>query len=526
MGYSFPMKKEFNITGICLPEHHYMVDIRPKLGEVMNFVEKGRYFIINRPRQYGKTTMLGSIQDYLKDSEEYLVIRLNFQGIDSKWHASDEAFAMMFLQQLQRVFKYSNEEVWKFLQAAEENQKDMDSLSDIITEMCHLVSKRLVLLIDEVDASSNYEPFLSFLGMLRTKYLSRSQPEHATFYSIVLAGVHDIKSLKYKLRDPEAAQYNSPWNIAADFEVRMSFDPQEISTMLVQYSETEGVEMDIPAVAKLLYDHTSGYPFLVSKLCKIIAEKLLPKKEEKRWTLEDIDAAVQLLLRDQNTNFGSLIKNLENNETLYDLVYRIIIDGEEVPNNPDEPIISLGRMYGIFKSNGSLKIHNKVYEQRIYNYLTARTIVRFPRIQNYSGHFLLPNNEIDIAALLLKFQQFMKENYSEKQDSFLETHGRLVFLAFLAPILNGQGHTFKEVQVSQEKRLDVVITYFQHRYIIELKRWYGPQAHEQGLQQLSDYLDIHGLNQGFLLIFDDRKDREWKQEQIDYQGKSIFAVWV
>jgi len=73
-----------------------------------------------------------------------------------------------------------------------------------------MTPKKLVLLIDEVDASANYEPFLVLLGMLRTKYLSRDFPEHYTFHSVVLAGVHDIKSLKFKLRNPNDAQTNSP----------------------------------------------------------------------------------------------------------------------------------------------------------------------------------------------------------------------------------------------------------------------------------------------------------------------------
>ena len=59
--------------------------------------------------------------------------------------------------------------------------------------------------------------------MLRAKYLARVKPQHATFHSIVLAGVHDIKSLKHKIRDTDDSQYNSPWNIAADFEVDMNF---------------------------------------------------------------------------------------------------------------------------------------------------------------------------------------------------------------------------------------------------------------------------------------------------------------
>ena len=520
------MKKRFNITGICLPDRHYMVDTSNKLRQTLDMVEIGEYFVINRPRQYGKTTMLANIQNHLSQSEEYFPIALNFQGIDRQWHESDEAFALMFFDQLRYFLSFHLEDLQAFFIAEREKIEDMNDLSIFISRLVNKIGKRIVLLIDEVDASSNYEPFLSFLGMLRTKYLARSQPQHATFHSIVLAGVHDIKSLKYKLRDPQAAQYNSPWNIATDFEVRMSFDPAEITTMLKQYQEEEGVEMNKVEIAEHLYYHTSGYPFLVSKLCKTIAEKLLPKKAEKRWDKADIDTAVKLLLNENNTNFDSLIKNLENHKGLYDLVYRVLIESEQIPFNPHEPTISLGSMYGIFKRNGRLSIHNRIYEQIIYDYMIAKTLVQFPRGQNLAGHFLLENNELDLKNVLLKFQQFMKENYSAKQDSFLETHGRLLFLSFLTPILNGQGHAFKEVQTSQEKRLDVVVTYFQHRYIIELKRWYGPEYHERGLAQLADYLEDHGLDTGFLLIFDDRKNKEWKQEWIDFQGKRIFAVWV
>jgi hypothetical protein len=120
----------------------------------------------------------------------------------------------------------------------------------------------------------------------------------------------------------------------------------------------------------------------------------------------------------------------------------------------------------------------------------------------------------------------MHAEYSPKERDFLERQGRLVFLAFLKPILNGHGHTFKEPQISEEKRLDVIITYYQHQYLIELKLWRGQQAHEAGLDQLADYLDRLGLNEGFLLIFDPRVNRDWKSEEVVHQGKRIFAVWV
>ena len=68
---------------------------------------------------------------------------------------------------------------------------------------------------------------------------------------------------------------------------------------------------------------------------------------------------------------------------------------------------------------------------------------------------------------------FMKEQYSKKDIEFIEHHGRLLFLAFIKPIINGVGFDFKEVQVSEEKRLDVVITYNSFKYIIEMKIWRG-----------------------------------------------------
>ncbi|MFK7983104.1 MAG: AAA family ATPase [Saprospiraceae bacterium] len=520
------MKKKFNITGLCYPDQHYMMDVKQKMQEVMDMVESGEYFVINRPRQYGKTTTLYFLENKLSESPDYIPIKMNFQGIDGSAYTSDKAFTKMLIHQLVHFLEYEAPELTTFSQVAKKEVQDLQSLSSFITKFVHKVNKKIILLIDEVDASTNYEPFINFLGMLRTKYLNRYSQQNATFHSIVLAGVHDIKTLKYKIRPYSDSKYLSPWNIAADFEVRMSFNAAEIAPMLAEYTQAEKVTIDIPAMSEQLYYHTSGYPFLVSKLCKTIAEKLVPKKTERTWTSEDLAEAIRLLLRENNTNFDSLIKNLENNQDLYQLVHRIIIDGESVPFNPDEPIIHLGRMYGIFKLNGRVKIHNRIYEQRLYNYLTAKAVVSLRATPDYGGHFLLNNNQLEMEAVLLKFQQFMKEQYSIKSIDFLDHHGRILFLAFLSPILNGHGFAFREVQTSLEKRLDVIVTYFQHQYIIELKQWYGAKAHKKGLDQLADYLDIHGQKNGFLIIFNKRKNKEWMQKTIAHKGKTIFAIWV
>ena len=145
---------------------------------------------------------------------------------------------------------------------------------------------------------------------------------------------------------------------------------------------------------------------------------------------------------------------------------------------------------------------------------------------NFANHFVLDDGSLDMQAALLKFQQFMKEEFNEKDKTFLEQHGRLVFLSFLAPILNGKGHSFKEVQTSEEKRLDIIATYNEHKYILELKRWYGEVYHQKGIKQLSNYLDIQGVRTGYLVVFEYNKEKSWRKEWIEYDNKRIFAVWV
>lgn len=519
------MKKKFNTTGTCFPKLHYMMNNTNKFVEVMELIELGEYFSMHHPRQFGKTTMIETLVNALQKREEYLPIRLNFQGIDSKWHESDEAFGQMFIKELIRYFKITRSPLATFLK---ENPapNDLNDVSDLISDLVIEAQSKVVVLIDEVDASSNYAAFVNFLTMLRNKYLIRGNAP--TFYSVVLVGVHDIKNLKFKLRNPEEAQYNSPWNIAVDFKVDLSFNPKEIAPMLEQYTEAEGVQMDIPAIAERLHYHTSGYPFLISKICKDLVEDILPyKKDKTTWTLDDVEASVRLLLKQNNTNFDSLFGNLENHKDLYDLTARIILDGAEIGFNQYNPTIYKGILYGIFKRNGKIRIHNRIYEQLIYSYLSSKVETATNADgYNVSTQFLLEDGSLDFKLVLLRFQQFLKEEYSDRDQKFLERQWRLLFLAFIRPIVNGEGYTFKEVQVSQERRLDVVVTYLQYRYIVELKRWYGGQYHDKGLDQLHDYLELHGLDSGYLLIFDERKQQTWSSKMIIHKGKSIFTVWV
>ena len=99
--------KEFNKTGLCNPNKHYMVDINNKLYDIKKLVEKEKYFIINRPRQYGKTTTLFTLKREL--SKKYLVISISFEGIGDTAFTDEEKFVRVFIDLIEEKLEYLDE---------------------------------------------------------------------------------------------------------------------------------------------------------------------------------------------------------------------------------------------------------------------------------------------------------------------------------------------------------------------------------------------------------------------------------
>ena len=387
-------------------------------------------------------------------------------------------------------------------------------------------NKDIVLMIDEVDKSSNNQLFLDFLGMLRSKYLFEQQNQDLTFKSVILAGVHDVKNLKLKLGSDEEHKYNSPWNIASEFKVDFELEVDQIASMLKEYQEDRNIDLGSDYFAEKMHYYTSGHPFLVSKLAEIIAEEIL-RENESSWDKEYLEQAVKIILAKDLPNFDTLIKNIENNNDLEDMCIDLIVDGRKITYNLDNPTIEKGELYGIFKNDGgSLKIHNRIYEQRIYNYLISKIENSLESDAFDFRDSFIDNGQLNLKEVLERFQVFIKEQYSDQDRGFLERNGRLIFLAFLKPIINGKGFDFKEVQISQEKRLDVVITYLEQKYIVELKIWRGEEYHQRGLEQLADYLESQNMDQGYLLSFNFNQNKEYKNQEMEVENKRIFAYWV
>jgi len=516
------MRKRFNITGSCNPQWHYMVDTDKRFMLVEDMIERGEYFTINRARQYGKTTMLMMIWRRLSD--RYLVVPLSFEGLGDSAFSSEEAFASTFSKmmsnRLSSMFKDDNlANIWRNCTA-----KSMDELSSAITTFCETSTKPLVLTIDEVDKSSDNQLFLNFLGMLRNKYLDRSlSGMNSTFFSVVLAGVYDVKNLKLKIRPDAEKKYNSPWNIAADFNVDMTFHPEEIAHMLNEYEADAHTGMDIKAISEEIYKYTTGYPFLVSYICKKIDEEF-----DQEWTSDSIIKAVKMLVRGGSTLMDDLSKNLENNTEFRDFMYSVSVNSIDYSFSLLNPMVNMGNMFSYIRNkDGHVVIHNLIFEEALFLYFTIDYAIKNNnRLSPFQLNYV-QNGKLNMEHVVTRFRDLLLEEYRDSTVPFLEREGRLLFLTFLKPIINGTGFYYVEPQTRDNRRMDLVVTYGQQEFIIELKIWRGDKYEESGRDQLSTYLATRNMNEGYLVTFDFSKDKKATEPQwIEWNNKRLFEVII
>ncbi|GBU25658.1 hypothetical protein R83H12_02313 [Fibrobacteria bacterium R8-3-H12] len=503
--------REFNVTGICIPGKHYMVDISNKVSQIAAMVEKGQYFTINRARQYGKTTTLWLLDDELV-KRGYAVAHISFEGVGDTPFENEANFCQSLLRQIARELK--RRDIKEFSLWEESEAKTFDDLDIFLNTACN--EKKLVLMIDETDKTSNNLVFLRFIGMLRDKYLLRGK-SGATFQSVILCGVYDIKNLKLKmiqagthqLKDGEK-RINSPWNIAVDFEVDMSFSASEIATMLNEYEKDHKTGMDIEAISKEIRACTNGYPYLVSRICQRIDEKL-----GKDWTPKGVQKAVNLLLREKNTLFDDMGKNLNENKELYNLIYNIIMCGKKHEYSALDNIADIGITFGFLKNeDGMVVVSNRIFEILIANYFVIKE--KNDEMPQDEPAEIIENGKFNMSLCIKKFMQHYYELYSGRDSNFLERECRLLFLTYLKPLINGKGFYHIESETRNLQRTDLIVDFGTEQFIVELKIWKGEQKHEKAHEQLIKYLDSKNKSEGYLLTFDFRKRK----------AKKPSAKWV
>lgn len=487
-----------------------MVDITERLEIIRKMVAKGDYFCINRGRQYGKTTTLNAIKSIL-ENDGYTVFSLSFEDLGQSLFSSDEKLCATLLWLMkdaienENVHGLSDKSKSLILNAVDDSITPIETviLSSILSKVCKFNEKPVVLAVDEVDKASDNISLITLLSILRKLFLDRKNK--ATFQSVILAGVRDIKNLKLKMRPEEQHQYNSPWNIAVPFDVDMSLSVDGIAGMLAEYKADHRISFDEKEVAQIIRDYTSGYPFLVSRICQIIDEENLS------WDKEGILKAVNAILVERNTLFDNMVKKLDEYPELRLMLKGILFSGNAKSYNPDEKYIQIASMFNyITNREGKIAVACRIMEVRLYNlFISEEENSSFYKQGQIDKNHFVKDGIIDMSHLMERFVVHMNQTYKmDSENEFIEDDGRKVFLTYLRPIINGVGSYHIEEQTRDHDRMDVVVDYLGKQYVIELKIWRGNAYNERGEEQLCRYLEYFNLQTGYLMSFCFNKNKK------------------
>lgn len=515
--------KEFNIRGTCFPEKHYMVDLTSRLEAMKKMIDDETYFCINRGRQYGKTTTINALCDYLKD--DCSVFSITFEDVSANSFVSLEKLLANVLYKMNDVIQYDEvfyvSEQGKEILArlAEKEEVSPNEFKAAITKFIKNNEKPVVLIIDEVDQASNYDSFIKFLGILRAAYLIRNK--RPAFQSVILASVYDIKNLKKKIPG-STGEPNSPWNIAASFDMPMEFDVQGIAGMLREYISERKLKFDVEYIAQQIEDYTGGYPFLVSKICQLM-------DSNQEWNKDGLLKAVKILLKEKNTLWDDMNKKLQQFPKMNNMFRDILYNGVNYSYSHDIDYVDIAESFGYIKEqDGKVCIANRLFETKLYDIYWMRADHEKIGIMKNQGERtqFIENGHLNIERVLEKFSQHYNDIYSEKDVKFLEAECRKMFMLYVKPIINGTGNYYIEAETRDGTRTDMVIDYLGEQFVIEMKIWRGEAYQRKGEQQLAEYLEKLHADKGYLVTFNFNKNKTAGRAEKVVAGKTIVEYVV
>lgn len=216
-------------------------------------------------------------------------------------------------------------------------------------------------------------------------------------------------------------------------------------TPTTSYESDKHVGMDVREIAKQIYEYTSGYPYLVSYICKVLDEGLAGQGIT--FGLKTaVSEAAKYILSHNNTVFDDMTKKITDYPELKRMLYEILFEGQGFPYNPGNQIVQIGERFGfISNKKEQAVISNRIFETWFYNLFISEEALQS---KSYKAAAEIKNQFIhggclDMRRVLVKFMEHFAEIYGDCPDSFKEENGRRLFLLYLKPIINGTGNSNK-----------------------------------------------------------------------------------
>ena len=186
-------------------------------------------------------------------------------------------------------------------------------------------------------------------------------------------------------------------------------------------------------------------------------------------------------------------------------------------------VLGLGliRLHG-----GRFEIANPIYREVIPR---ALTFIRQTQIPAEPASYVRADGSLDVGKLMDDWQTFWRKDghLAAEGFSYREAGPHLMLMAFLQRVVNGGGRIEREYGLGRGA-LDLMIFWKDERHAIEVKLRRDTETEAEALDQVARYLVRAGLGEGWLLLFDLRKDLPWSEKltlrEVEHAGKRVHLV--
>jgi len=366
MKYIKPLRI-FEDTGYVNPEYSYYVPLDNVMNrhkqDMKTMVDDGRYFSIFAPRQSGKTTFFKIFSKSLETNINYIFILLSFENcrdysLEKFYHHIQEELSEQLLDRLDTIKCKQLIEVKQFLNKI--SLIDSFSFYTLFKELNKIITqKKIIIFIDEFDGIPLNE-ISNFLTTIRKLYQKYKDKKEKALYSVGLIGIRNITKLTFN--------GVSPFNIA-DHVKLPPFSFNNIMDLYKQYTNETNQPFTNDAVQKV-FKETNGQPWLVNRLGNILTT-LIKHETIEPITAENVEQAVNILLKEKNDHFTNLNDKIKNYKESYKKICL-----KQVYFDPDDEAQSWLCQYGLVKEqNNYAVIANPIYKKRFSNIENERIIM-------------------------------------------------------------------------------------------------------------------------------------------------------
>jgi hypothetical protein len=238
------MPRYFNTAGPCEPDRHYLAPPLPRFPGARRLIDQQGYFVLQAPRQTGKTTTLRALAKALTAEGRYAA--LQFTCEEASVAGDDHGAAMtaiLFALRAAAAQRLPAElQPPPFPEVSNERR-----LGAALTAWAEACPRPLVLFFDEID-SLHGDAVTGVLRQLRAGFPER--PAHFP-WSVILCGMRDVRD--YKLASGGNAPRlgsASPFNIEVESSRLGDFSEGEVRTLYAPLARGAGDLRSAPGKAR------------------------------------------------------------------------------------------------------------------------------------------------------------------------------------------------------------------------------------------------------------------------------------